>query len=280
MEKKQETQAAERVSGAVVADPAPASLPAVRRPDSIGAALVGSKRERETVAAFLNMNADDPALFGVMAIAKAYNLSPFLGELFVIDQKVKFRDATGKKVEKYVKKPGAGRDGFLSVAHKSGVHRGLQSDVVCALDSFDVRWDVYPNGQPIPPEDRPFIAHRHAPLRPGGSVADARRYRGAIIGAWAKVSRSDQLPFFFFAPLSEHGKTWTSEDGKRSGWSGAWTYTSAMIVKAASSYALRIAYSITGVVPTDELRGNDPIFELPDGPSVEQWQDADRKSVV
>jgi hypothetical protein len=37
-------------------------------------------------------------------------------------------------------------------------------------------------------------------------------------------------------------------------WDGAWDYTSTMILKAAQSYVLRIAFGITGIVPVDELR--------------------------
>jgi hypothetical protein len=241
-----ETEQAEGVAAGVVA-PAPTGGALVRptAAQSLQSATHHSTEELEAVARFLSVEASDPALLGLLALSKAYNLSPFLGEIILIDAQIKVRNADGKQEKKWIKRPAVGRDGFLSVAQKSGVHRGLQADVVCANDSFDVDWDVAA-------EVAPRVRHRHAPMGTGED-ADPRRYRGPIIGAWAKVTRTDQLPFFYFAPLREHGKTWTSDDG-RAGWSGAWTYTSAMIVKAAASYALRIAYSVTGVVPLDELR--------------------------
>lgn len=205
--------------------------------------------EKRAVAEFLNIEADDPALPAYLALCVKHNLSPFLGEIYLIEQKVKIRNADGSQVERYRKKPGAGRDGFLSVAQKSGSWLGLQSDVHCEHDTFEVYWTVGPDGKILPPESQPLVVHRHAKVRPG---REAREYRGKIIGAWAIAYRRDAYPVFFYAPLKEHGKTGSGQAGPY--WKGAWGYTSAMICKAAESMVLRKAYSITGVVPMDELR--------------------------
>jgi hypothetical protein len=249
-----DTDTRERTEAATIAAPPTGQALVQRSAQAVSAALEAPAAEKEAVARFLAMSPDDPALLAVVALGKAYGLSPFLGELFVIDQQVKSRNAEGVLEKRWVKKPGAGRDGFLSVAQKSGVFRGLQADVVCANDTFEVDWTA-PD-----PMDRPRVIHRHAPMKPGAAPGEARKYRGPIIGAWAIARRADQVPFFYFAPLLEHGKTWSNDRGE-SGWSGAWSYTSAMIVKAAGSYVLRMQFSITGIVPMDELKYDPALAE-------------------
>lgn len=206
-----------------------------------------SMRDRRAVGTYLELEPEHPAVTSTLAVMRETGLSVFTGQLFVIDQKVPSRNAEGLYEEVWVKRPAAGRDGFLRVAHRSGVFAGLQGDVVCANDGFDVDWGM--------DSDAPLVRHRHAAIRAGASAREAREYRGPIIGAWAKGYRRDMVPFFYFAHLTEHGRSITV-DGTTE-WIGAWDYTSAMILKCAMSYVLRILFSITGVVPADELR-NDP----------------------
>lgn len=210
---------------------------------------------KTAVASFLNINADNPALPAYLALCIQHNLSPFLGEIWLIPQRVKVRNAEGVPEEVERLRPAAGRDGFLSVGQKSGSWMGLQSDVVCANDRFEVDWNVDPSVAPR-------IVHKHAPMKPGENERD---YRGAIIGAWAKAYRRDAYPVFYFAPLKEHGKVGHGSRGAY--WKGAWAYTSGMICKAAESMVLRKAYSITGVVPMDELRV-DPNMALEGGEAI------------
>jgi hypothetical protein len=210
-------------------------------------------RERRAVAAFLGMEVNDPALIAVMAVQESTGLSVFNGELFAIEQQVPSRDGEGVVSEKWVRRPAAGRDGFLRVAERSGVFGGIVGDVVCANDAFDVDWSmVNAAGGP------PVVRHRHAPVANVATAREAREYRGPIIGAWAKGWRTDrQQPFFYFAPLKQHGRVWGSPSEGELSWLGAWEYTNAMILKCAMSYVLRILFVITGVLPADELK-NDP----------------------
>lgn len=204
--------------------------------------------ERRQVASYLGLDKDDPVIYGLIAVSRESGLSVFRGELFAIDTQEMLRDGQGTLSERWTKRPAAGRDGLLAVARRQKGFRGVTGDVVCANDAFDVDWSAGP-GAP------PKIEHRHATLAAGSSVAAARDYRGAIVGAWAYVEVDGQLPFFYFAHLREHGRRYASENGVQ--WAGAWEYTSAMILKAAMSYVLRIKFGITGIVPADELK-NDP----------------------
>lgn len=246
---------------------AAAAKPAAKKPAARGKRAAAKKpparrrvagayprSQRAAVASFLDMRMDDPALPAVLAVQEATGLSVFNGELFAIEEKVPSRDAQGVVGEKWVRRPAAGRDGFLAVAERSGVFGGIVGDVVCANDLFDVDWSADSlKGGP------PWVKHRHAPVQGGlASAEQSRAYRGPIIGAWAKGWRSDRAqPFFYFAPLNQHGRVFgTAEQGELS-WLGAWEYTNAMILKCAMSYVLRILFVITGVLPADELK-NDP----------------------
>jgi hypothetical protein len=64
-----------------------------------------------------------------------------------------------------------------------------------------------------------------------------------IIGAWCRVFREGRRPTFFLAKHSSYrrsNKSWGQ-------------YPDAMILKVAESMALRKAFSITGLVPEDEV---------------------------
>src|SRR6202012_5271691 len=84
------------------------------------------------------------------------------------------------------------------------------------------------------------------------------QWRGPGLGSWAKVFFTDgRPPMFYWAPLHEHVKTTTQQDGGEPMLAGAWTYLSAMSAKSGQSHALRLAFRITGVVPVDELTDED-----------------------
>lgn len=241
--------------GGAAKKPAPrkraAAKPATRRKAPAHDGVFGMRQKRP-VAAFLGMALDDPALTAVLAVQRSTGLSVFNGELFAIEEKVPSRDAAGVVEEKWVRRPAAGRDGFLAVAERSGVFGGIVGDVVCANDTFEVDWsDSIERGAP-------FVRHRHAAMVGGGTASEMRAFRGPIIGAWAKGWREDRLqPFFYFAPLKQHGRVFGAPDSGELTWLGAWEYTNAMILKCAMSYVLRILFVITGVLPADEVK-NDP----------------------
>lgn len=200
--------------------------------------------QREQIARFLNITAEDVALMPFLGIAAHYGLDPIMGEVWLIPQKEKAKD--GKPERQYLR-PAVGRDGYLSIARRQPDFQGIQGDVVCEHDSFDVDWDGT--------RDAPLVLHRPAskPTQFKGDENPAR-WRGKILGAWCKVWIKDRAPQYYYAPLSEHAKTWESQDGTRKGFSGAWSYTSAMILKSAQSVALRLAFGISGFVPVDEIR--------------------------
>jgi phage recombination protein Bet len=115
------------------------------------------------------------------------------------------------------------RDGLLAHAHKQPDFVKLDCDVVRKGDTFEV---TFVNGERQ-------VKHGY-----GDPTA-----RGEVIGAWACVERRDHGTTYFYAPLEEY---------KRS--SPIWSkHPSAMILKVAESYALRKAYSISGIVGEAEV---------------------------
>jgi RecT family len=228
---------------------------------------------RKPIAAFLEIPPDDPALLPYLAWCASLKLSPTSGHVWLIPRKIKAHDG---QPEKTIWKPAIGRDGLLHKARltkgSAGGYRGMQFGVVAEHDVFEVEYV----GQL---ESDPVVVHKFA-SKPTEFAKDVSpdRYRGRTIGAWAKAYIDGEPPCFYFASIREHGKqqqAWDYDlstrtrkrlfldgDGKttfeptgrpKMEWSGAWEYTSAMVLKAAQSYVLRIGLGVTGVVPVDEL---------------------------
>lgn len=209
-----------------------------------------SQEERQAMAKFLNIGATDSALVPFLAMAEQLDLSPFHGEIWLI--KGRRKDAeSGQYVDFY--RPTVGRDGLLKHArtkHKDS-YGGLRFGVVCANDTFEVEDDGY----------EIKVLHRMASLRPDLVGEHESRWRGKILGAWAKLYFKDgQPPMYYFAPAHEHVKVEDKvvDGDKKRILAGAWSYTSTMIIKSAVSYVLRIGFGVTGIVPFDELRVDDP----------------------
>jgi len=115
------------------------------------------------------------------------------------------------------------RDGLLAHAHKQADFVKLDCDVVHKGDIFEV---VFVNGERQ-------VKHGY-----GDPTA-----RGEVIGAWAMVERRNHGTTYFYAPFQEYKRT-----------SPIWSkHPSAMILKVAESYALRKAYSISGIVGEAEV---------------------------
>lgn len=120
------------------------------------------------------------------------------------------------------------RDGLLAHAHRQPDFVRLDGDVVRKGDNFEVAFI----------DGKRMVKH---------SYGDPEA-RGEVIGAWAMVERRDHGATYFYAPLSEY---------KRS--SPIWgKHPSAMILKVAESYALRKAYSISGIVGEAEVDARPP----------------------
>jgi hypothetical protein len=195
--------------------------------------------QRDVIANFVGVTADDPGFLPFLATAASLELSPLTGEIWLIKGR-KYDKAKGDWVDFY--KPAVGRDGYLKNARKDKRFKSVRSGTVCANDTFEVEDD----GETVK------MLHRFATLPPDVDPLKASRYRGPVIGAWAKVFFKDgSEPFFHYTTLHEHAKT-KIKNGEVD-WEGSWSYTSEMIEKCALSYVLRIAFSITGAVPVDEL---------------------------
>lgn len=244
--------------------------------------------QREQVAALLMVPANSPALMPYLALCIAEGFSPWANHVWLIPKKVKVPSENGEGTTEVVKHiPAVGRDGLLHKARQSkrraGGYRGMSFGVVCERDTFEVEWA----GDEM---HDPKVLHRFASkptiFEEGGEAPD--RYRGRVIGAWAKLRIDGEPPVFYYASLREHGRlkqTWAWNDVLRKRqplyhapeggvtfdefrhvegqmiqlkpvqeWEGAWDYTSTMVLKSAQSYVCRIGLGVTGFVPVDELR--------------------------
>jgi hypothetical protein len=191
---------------------------------------IWTPEQRIALARYLGVAPDNPGLFPMLAVCAAWGLDPFAGQVWLIKQKGRSEDGA----ERW--RPSAGRDGYLAIANRQTDFKGVQGDVVRQHDKFDVEWQSTPDGM------FPTVKHSYVQgLDEEGEV----KVRGEILGAWAILFRDGRLPVYYFAPWTEHRR-----DPEKT----AWSYKSAMILKAAQSMVLRLGYSITGLVPYDEMR--------------------------
>lgn len=135
------------------------------------------------------------------------------------------------------------RDGLLAHADRKADFLGMTGDVVRADDTFEVEWT-----------DGEIAKLRHA--------YNGFKDRGEIVGAWAMVKRKGRGKTYFFAPFSEYkGKNvWDKNP-------------SAMILKVPESYALRKAYSISGIVGEEEVTASRSVQNLSELPDEPDWGD-------
>lgn len=216
---------------------------------------------RVAIAQFLNVQADDPAMLPYLATCAAYQLDPVMGQIWLIPQKVRVQDGDATvNVTRY--RPAVGRDGYLAIARREPRYMGLKGQVVCEHDTFEVEYDGS--------EHEPKVLHKFA-SKPVAFAADEppHRWRGKILGAWARAIVAGQPDTFFYAPIHEFMRMREKWEGPRGNRrkvvdangrpimeaEGAWGYVSTMILKAAQSYVLRIGLGITGLVPADEVAG-------------------------
>ena len=217
---------------------------------------IWTPERREALARYLGVDADNPALVPMLAVCSAWGLDPFAGQVWLLKQKG--RDASGQ--ERW--RPAAGRDGYLAIANRQADYRGVTGDVVREDDTFAVEWQTDEVGM------RPLVSHSYKQGPVEGGEDSARHTRGGILGAWAVLFRHGRLPVYYFAPWAEHRR-----DPEKS----AWSHKSAMILKAAQSMSLRLGYSITGLVPADELAVGLPgSLDAPEeAPPERPWADED-----
>ena len=161
--------------------------------------------------------ATDDELRMFLHIAKKSGLDPFLKEMYFI----KYRG--GETIMM------TGRDGFLSIAQKSGEFNGLQSAAIYEGDEFSVD---YSNPKDIK------IKHITNPFK---------KEAGKIVGGWARASRKDCIDTVEVVNWKDYYKTFA---GKVSMWD---KFGSAMIKKVAESIALKKQYGISGLVSQEEV---------------------------
>lgn len=108
---------------------------------------------------FFPPNASDAEMQYCIGVAKAFNLNPILKQIYFVPRRSKVNDQWIEKIE-----PLAGRDSFLTLAHRSGKFDGIESKVEIKETPVlkDGKWSrendlvataiVYKKGS-----DRPFI---------------------------------------------------------------------------------------------------------------------------
>lgn len=145
-----------------------------------------------------------------------YKLDPFAGHVYLAKM-------PGKDGEPPTYKTIVARDGLLALANRHEDFEGVEGDVIYASDVIARTPDGF--------------QHTYA------QIAAEERMKDKIVAAWARVYRDGRRPTFFLARFASY---------KRS--NRAWDrYPDAMILKVAESMALRKAFSITGLIPEDEV---------------------------
>jgi phage recombination protein Bet len=160
--------------------------------------------------------ADTPALLMFLELTARYKLDPFAGQVYLA--KMPGRDGEPPSYKTIV-----ARDGLLVIANRYETFGGMEGDVIYASDIIART----PEG----------FVHTYA------EVEAEKRMKQEIIGAWCRVFREGRVPTFFLAKHSSYkrgNKSWVN-------------YPDAMILKVAESMALRKAFSITGLIPEDEV---------------------------
>lgn len=161
---------------------------------------------------------DELAMF--MHTAKKTGLDPFLKEIwFIKDSKDNVIMMTG-------------RDGFLSIAQRSGEFAGLQSAAVYENDEFAIDYATS------------TIKH----------LAKAKE-RGLLIGAWAMSHRKGCAANITYVDFATYNRPNANQ------WSPWKNYPAAMIIKCAESIALKKQFGISGLVSTEEM-GYEPQPEV------------------
>jgi phage recombination protein Bet len=160
--------------------------------------------------------AGDSEFLLFLELVGRYKLDPFAGQVYLA--KMPGRDGEPPTFKTII-----ARDGLLVIANRYEAFGGMEGDVIYASDIIART----PEG----------FEHTYA------AVEAEKRMKQDIIGAWCRVFREGRRPTFFLAKFSSYRrgvKSWTQ-------------YPDAMILKVAESMALRKAFSITGLIPEDEV---------------------------
>ena len=164
------------------------------------------------VSQFFPPNVTNEEMIYCMSVAKEFNLNPILKQIYFVPRRSQI---DGKWVDKV--EPLAGRDSFLTLAHRTGKFAGIESEAsIIKIPKND-------NGKWIEIED---------------------------LVATAKVFRTDsEKPFVVSVSYNEYVQT--KKDGTPTKFWADKPHT--MLKKVAESQCLRKAFDITGLYDLNEM---------------------------
>lgn len=163
---------------------------------------------------FFPQNATDIEMKYCMSVAEKFNLNPILKQIFFIARKAKGEN--GQWIEKI--EPLAGRDSFLTLAHRSGKFAGIETNTE---------------------------------IKPSAKLIQGEWEKKDDLVAICKVYRSDmERPVIVEVSYSEYVQKTGAGDITK-----FWKEKpETMLKKVAESQALRKAFDITGLYAEEEIR--------------------------
>lgn len=177
-----------------------------------------SQDEKKIIKAqFFPPNATDMDMIYCMKVAETFNLNPILKQIFFVERSANIDGRWITKIE-----PLAGRDSFLTLAHRSGKFAGIDSD--CAIKQTAVL------------QDGEWVTKNEL-------VATARVYR-----------TDNDRPFCAEVEYSEYVQR-TKDGSITKFWRDK---PKTMLKKVAESQALRKAFDISGLYSVDEVGDDEP----------------------
>ena len=165
---------------------------------------------------FFPPNATDSDMQYCIAVAKSFNLNPILKQIFFVERKAKINGEWHSKIE-----PLAGRDSFLTLAHRSGKFAGIKSD--CFL------------------KDKPVFIN-------GGW-----QNKKELVAIAQVYKKGHETPFEAEVRYDEYVQK-TSDGRTNKFWAEK---PETMLKKVAESQALRKAFDISGLYSVDEVGENE-----------------------
>jgi len=170
---------------------------------------------------FFPPNATDSDMQYCIAVAKSFNLNPILKQIFFVERKAKINGERHSKIE-----PLAGRDSFLTMAHRSGKFAGIKSD--CFL------------------KDKPVF------------INGEWQNKKELVAIAQVYKKGHETPFEAEVRYDEYVQR--TNDGRITKFWAEKPET--MLKKVAESQALRKAFDISGLYSIDENEDdNEPIKE-------------------
>lgn len=184
---------------------------------------------------FFPLSATDEDMVYCMGVAKAFNLNPILKQIFFVPRGSYQKDPKGGKdiwTEKI--EPLAGRDSFLTLAHRSGRFDGIESYIDIKQVPFlsDEKWDI---------KDE--------------LIATAK--------VWVKGS---DKPFVVEVNYSEYVQYKKDKTTVTAFWKDK---PHTMLKKVAESQCLRKAFDITGLYDESEIRNDFIDTEISKKPAID-----------